>query len=552
MQNFVPQLPGAAGAVEAAVAGVAEQAGNCGGATCTGSGGPVCSTDVANELTAQNSDSAVNGGDYCTVVKIAQIHSDEKESNGVGVNEMVDKIKVKLPHISAVAAYSMCRTMLSIAFIPCQTFATTVFGPSHGALGIVTLYTFFVLMNLAAPKVFQMIGLTLSHTVASALYLPVVASMATGHLWMYYIGCAACGIGSGIFWPLSGLSLTYLSDSNTRGTRFGLFSFISRLDFVGNILAGVLLAGLLSRHTYFLILLAIAAVSVLMFTVFCHTVIAPRAVAFRAAEVRCGAPNDTVTAKTFVETVRSVCSLFAHSRFRPFLMSSFAFNGALKGWVYATLTTWAATDSMVGFMMAVFGGSLMVSSLLHGRLFDVVSCRKTRKLLLLLLAVYASIGISLAFSFRAMPSGVKGSTYGIALFLCSAMFFGIMTGGAECMTMAATSMIFPDTASIAFAAKFIVDSAGQITGFLVLPIFGSAATIGPCLFVSFLVTASVIVIIVSWVRTPFGASETLAAQKSLEGKASFSSDVVRTSFHPISKLLQTHTNRQGHTVEVII
>ena len=411
----------------------------------------------------------------------------------------------KEPPISHVIAYGFAFLLIFFAFIPSQAFATVTFG-SFGALGVIILYLSFCASNLLAPFIVEKIGISISMTLGAVGYLPFVLSLSLNSEYLFIIGSITCGAGAALLWVGIGMAVTLLSTPSTRGRRFGVFSFVNRLNFIGNLSAALLFSAGISRGQVFWCLFFVLLAGCVLLGVLGYCILAPRELRERrrrtaaedvqavneANETKKEEVNDTNKATQAAATpsgitCMSILQMFVNKNFLPFLVTNFIVSGLVKGWVFAVLTTWAPSNSIVGYMMAIFGVTIVLSAPFHGILFDRLHTYHHRTLILLLPISFATIGCCCVFYYRLLvPDGGGGGSSSVTTtttptpppppsivsYLVGAGMFGVMCGGAENTINAGTSWMYSEKSSVAFAAKLLSECFGQVCGYLIIPIFG--------------------------------------------------------------------------------
>jgi MFS family permease len=382
----------------------------------------------------------------------------ECNSNTMKTKTQLDKNHV-LPPLRHLVLLSLSFFTLFVAFTPSQSYAVVIFG-NFGVLGVIILYTCFCLTNLVAPYVVKRLGITFALTLGAMGYLPFVLALAVNSEIVFILGSVTCGGGAALLWVSIGCAVTLLSNPSTRGRRFGLFSFCNRLNFVGNLIAGILFSAGSIQTQVFWYLFVVSCVACLLLAVCGACVLVPLERAKISATTATSAPMSNNT------TCATIFQIMCHHSYIPFLCTNFVSSGFVRGWVFAVLTTWAPNFSDVGYMMTFFGASIVVSGPIHGWLFDCVKSTRTRTSLLLITNVSGLLGVACVFHFRFL------SSHNIAGYLVGACFFGFMTGGGEAVVNAGTSYLFPEKTSAAFAAKLLIETFGQVCGYLIVPIFG--------------------------------------------------------------------------------
>ena len=390
------------------------------------------------------------------------------------------------PPISHVIAYGIAFLLIFFAFIPSQAFATVTFG-SFGALGVIILYLSFCASNLLAPFIIKKIGISISMTLGAVGYLPFVLSLSLNSAYLFIIGSLTCGAGAALLWVGIGMAVTLLSTPSTRGRRFGVFSCVNRLNFIGNLSAALLFSAGISRGQVFWCLFFVLLAGCVLLGVLGYCILAPREL--RERRRRRTAAEDVLQAvpPPSAITCMSILQMFVNKNFLPFLVTNFIVSGLVKGWVFAVLTTWAPSNSIVGYMMAIFGVTIVLSAPFHGIVFDRVHTYHHRTLILLLPISFAAIGCGCVFYYRLLVpdgSGGGGSSAtttttpppppppSIVSYLVGAGMFGVMCGGAENTINAGTSWMYSKKSSVAFAAKLLSECFGQVCGYLIIPMFG--------------------------------------------------------------------------------
>ena len=278
-----------------------------------------------------------------------------------------------LPPIWNVVLFGITIFTLFFAFIPAQAFATVTFG-TFGALGVIILYTFFCLSNLTAPWVVKKLGVSISMALGGLGYVPFVLAISTESKILFIIGSVTCGAGAALLWVGIGTSVTYMSSAATRGRRFGVFSFVNRLNFVGSLTVGVLFSTGSTREQVFLYLTIVLIVACFLIGLFGYLVLTPlekkclaaaklqqeeqeeqeeheEAITTSSNAININQMNDDDNRTDF----SSILRIFTDKKFVPFLITNFLVCGFVKGWVFAVMTTFAPDLSSVGYMMSLYG-----------------------------------------------------------------------------------------------------------------------------------------------------------------------------------------------------
>ena len=175
--------------------------------------------------------------------------------------------------------------------------------------------------------------------------------------------------------------------------------------------------------------------------------------------------------------VREALHLYTHRAYQPYLLTNFNIYGVLKGWVYAELTTWvkaAGKDQAVAFVVGTYGVSLVLSGLVHGKIFDMFTSKTDKIALFLSPLLLGIIGLVIAFTTRLqMTDANKNNDSNINLFYIASALIGASNGGVESCGYAITSFLYPakEQTAVAVASKLYVEVAGQVVGFLFPTIF---------------------------------------------------------------------------------
>ena len=373
-----------------------------------------------------------------------------------------------LPPLRHLVLLSMSFFTLFVAFTPSQSYAVLIFG-NFGVLGVIILYTCFCLANLVAPCIVKRLGITFALILGAIGYLPFVLALALNSEYVFILGSVTCGGGAALLWVGIGCAVTLLSNPSTRGRRFGLFSFCNRLNFVGNLIAGILFSLGSGKTQVFWYLFVVSCVACLLLAVCGVCLLVPLERAKSSAPTATSSPMSNMSNNTKCATIFGV---LCHHTYIPFLCTNFVSSGLVRGWVFAVLTTWAPNFSEVGYMMTFFGASIVVSGPIHGWLFDCVKSTRARTSLLFITNLFGLLGVACVVHFRFL------SSQNIAGYLVGACFFGFMTGGGEAVINAGTSYLFPEKTSAAFAAKLLIETFGQVCGYLIVPIFGQNNVVG--------------------------------------------------------------------------
>ena len=399
------------------------------------------------------------------------------------------------PPLTDVVLFGSVIFTIFVAFIPSQAFATVMFG-SFGALGVIILYTCFCISNFLAPVLVQKLGISIAMTLGAIGYLPFVLALALHSEVLFIIGSITCGSGAGLLWVGIGCSVTVLSTSETRGSRFGVFSFINRMNFIGSLLVGILFSTGVEKSQVFWYLFCILGLGCVLLGTFGRCVLVP--LALRPKHKTTPTPTTTTTSSTNCATI---LKMFGRTKFLPYLCSNFVCNGLVKGWVFAVLTTWAPNNESVGYMMAIFGCLIVVSVLSMGLLFDCLTTLTARTGLLFVSIACGLLGVLAAFHYRLLS---PESTVG---YLVSAVFFGLMTGGLEATVQAGTSFMYPIQTSSAFAAKLLTECFGQVCGYLIEAILGDTNDQGQFILLTLALVVNAVVVLWSVCRTNGGGVE---------------------------------------------
>ena len=404
-----------------------------------------------------------------------------------------------LPPLWNIFLFGFSISILFFAFIPSQAFSTVTFG-TFGAFGVILLYFCFCLSNMTAPYVVKHLGITFSMTLGAIGYIPFVLAISLRNETLFIVGSITCGAGAALLWVGIGVSVTLLSDENTRGRRFGLFSFVNRLNFMGSLTVGILFSTGSTRSDVFLYLTIILSLSCVVIGMFGFLVLVPLERKKLETIAEKGEPaNSIMTTKDDARTdCASILRVFTDSKFIPFLCTNFLVCGFLKGWVFAVLTTWSPDLAAVGYMMSMYGALVVSSAPFHGWLFDYLPTLRSRTCILFVSIAAGCLGVISAFHYKLVASnidyndynnntignsnsnsnnnqtstGTKNNTKNIGFWL-SVFFFGIMAGGGEAVINAGCSWLYPRTASRAFAAKLLSECFGQVCGYCVIPVLGT-------------------------------------------------------------------------------
>ena len=86
-----------------------------------------------------------------------------------------------------------------------------------------------------------------------------------------------------------------------------------------------------------------------------------------------------------------------------FFNTNFLIYGVLKGWLYAELTTWGQAvggDQVVAFVVGTYGIVLILSGLVHGKVFDSFEGKRGKIALFLSPLTLGATGVIIAFVTR--------------------------------------------------------------------------------------------------------------------------------------------------------
>ena len=409
---------------------------------------------------------------------IINVENPNNNNNNKNVSStIIEDVKIAstkktLPPLSSVFFLALAIFLVFFCFLPAQTFAAVVF-PQIGSLSVSLLYMVFLIGVIFSPTILKKYDVGISVAIGSALYLPFAIAVCIESEVLLVIGCCSCGFGASLLWNGVGMLLTLLSDQKTRGRRSAIFAAVNRLNFTSNIVLGIGLATGASRSILFIFIIGFGIFGTIFLGLHAMLITRPLSLVLNKREEIKG---DAVE-KTVLKNTRDALMLYTHKDYQPYLLTNFLIYGIVKGWLYAELTTWVkdvGKDQAVAFLVGTYGIFLVLSGLIHGKIFDFYLSKSWKIAIFLSPLLIGAVGMIIAFTARlSSSSSANDELSDVIWFYVASALIGASSGGVESCGYAITSFLYPEKekTAIAVAAKLYVEVFGQVVGFLFPTIF---------------------------------------------------------------------------------
>jgi len=309
-------------------------------------------------------------------------------------------------------------------------------------LGI--LYITFSISNFLAPAIISKIGISKSLVIGATGYIMFIAANINGFPVFLIIGAIFNGFGAAILWTSQGTYVTQWSRKEDLGRNSGIFFAIFQLNqLIGNLFTGIVYQQYKDvPNLKFYIYIGFTVLAALSSITF-----------FFLKE-----PPQTTAPKPMKLLLLETFTIFTKKKML-FLICVMIYSGLSQSFfsgVYTKILGEVGQESLIGFVMAVFGVTNAICSFSFGKLGDIIGWKP--------IIILGTITVLICHIVLLL---IKSSSLPIYSFFLLAACLGISDASFYVTLYATIGLYFKDRESAAFSAFRFLQSTSTAVYFFV-------------------------------------------------------------------------------------